>query len=168
MKKLIWILLILGMAGPLLYLGRWKWEKADEIPKLPELEVIASNGASDGGDSLKAATSPPRAFEEFENRVASALAELPTVSDAEKTEDAHQASGLALRGGETVGAISQAVQDNPSLAPGALKFYDDCASNPDVLIAVRKVCLKRLLELSRKTGVPVDAQADRFSSLNRH
>jgi hypothetical protein len=91
-------------------------------------------------------TRPDGMFTEFRRLTQDTLAILPLTEDvlANKTHDFHFSPPELLKTSPALGKIADALKEHSELVPQGIEFYDTCARNGEVLVAVRVVCLHRL------------------------
>lgn len=94
---------------------------------------------------------PEGSFSEFRRLTQDTLAVLPLTEDVRSTGgDFHFSPPQLLKTSPALGKIADAMKAHPELVPQGIEFYDTCARNSEVLIAVRVVCLHRLKHWVKK------------------
>jgi hypothetical protein len=75
--------------------------------------------------------------------------EIPSVEQLHALPDSavHFAPVVLMRGARALGAVAQALHDNPQLAPVAREFYQDCALEASYPPSVRALCFADLRKI---------------------
>ena len=128
---------------------------------LPKADAIASPSSQAEGP---VSSTPAR--EKMALLVEDTLRRMPTVQDlrALAEEEVHFTPQIIVEAGKRLATIALLAQDEPDSAPGAVSFYETCASDRDFPVAVRAVCYSNLMsmDLSRShsiaDGVPKEVR----------
>lgn len=80
---------------------------------------------------------------EFKEWTQNTLERLPTLTDLRrlKAREVHHMPAILQEAGQNLGAIAQALHDNPNLAAEAASFYKICFGREDLPVQVRGLCL---------------------------
>ena len=90
----------------------------------------------------------------FRRETTSTLNKLPTnqVISKNPDNDFHTAPPELMEASAPLGRILDAMKRNPALVTVGMEFYKTCASNTDLLIQIRAVCLRSFRDWSEKTN----------------
>jgi hypothetical protein len=81
--------------------------------------------------------------------------EIPSVEQIHALPDSavHFAPVILMRGARALGAVAQALHDNPQLAPAAKEFYQDCALDASYPPSVRALCFADLRKIDASASI---------------
>lgn len=121
----------------------------------------ASQATPSVGDAAVTANEPAKSemtLPEFAELVQKTQAALPTLQSLRDLTDeqVHGVPDVIRDAGRDLGAIAQALHDNPHFAAEAASFYRECFAREDVPTQVRGLCLAdhRILRMSNGDKVP--------------
>jgi len=94
------------------------------------------------------------------------LNELPRRALIENTseEELHHGPPGLSQSSLALGKVVGEMKKDPAKIPAGVEFYRSCASDEDVLTAVRAVCLKRLGEWAPRAQPPIEVDFSQFDS----
>ena len=115
------------------------------------LETIPLKKKSVGAAPLESELVPQGRFSKFQELTQSALGDLPTIDMVPPTPTSHTGVEPEIFGAnEKLAQIHETLAAQPDLVPQGMAFYDTCARNTQVAVAVRAVCLHSLTYWSAK------------------
>jgi hypothetical protein len=97
----------------------------------------------------------PQEFNEFTKNVERTLPLKHSLIDL-SDEEVHTTSKSVLDTARKLGLINQQLKSNKLLSAAAVKFYDGCATQEDVLTPIRALCLSHYLKLEMNKGITID------------
>lgn len=124
-------------------------------PEAPSREEPGKHGRERGGGQA------PRGAESafaFTRRLRAIEAALPTTARIRALPPAekHGTPAIVVQAGSELGAVAEAIERNPELAPQGALFYGNCARRREISLSIRSVCLASLRELAGSTGAAPD------------
>lgn len=81
---------------------------------------------------------------------------LPTMAELRKLPAValHRTPAPVMKANAAIGQVAEAIEREPARAGEGLAFYGDCARRADVATSVRALCLTKMRQLSKTSGLP--------------
>lgn len=94
---------------------------------------------------------------DLSRKIEDASRALPTLAEIRKLppEALHRTPEPVSKANALIGEVAEATAQDPSRASESLAFYGDCARREKVVDSVRALCLTKMRELSRSSGLPL-------------
>ena len=115
--------------------------KRTELPPAPPAPISSS------------APPPPT---ELSAALDEASRSLPTMAELRKLPAGalHRTPAPVMKANAAIGQVAEALEREPARAGEGLAFYGDCARRADVATSVRALCLTKMRQLSKSSGLP--------------
>ncbi len=92
----------------------------------------------------------------FQELLDETLLKLPKNIEVRQENDHHHRSPEILIAAKQLGAIRDAIKENPNLISSAMDFYSRCAEDEELIDAVRISCITNLATLGERQHSPVE------------
>lgn len=93
---------------------------------------------------------------EFQDELSRHYKNLPTLGDLKTltAEEVHHTPEIITEGGGIIGRVFDEADKDPKKRPDAMSFYKKCAEDQEVALAIRAMCLNKVLNLVPQWKIP--------------
>lgn len=98
-----------------------------------------------------------REAKQFRNYLQTSYVRLPTIESIRisKDGDLHRVPPEVLESSEIFGNITDKLKANISLTRDALRFYNACAANEQLMTSIRAVCARNLIDWAKIANIDI-------------
>jgi hypothetical protein len=140
-----------------------------EVLPLPPLKraenrVAAPLSALPEGPNSEAG--PSGTYSEFVRLTQDTLEALPRLDalQGKTSAEVHHSPAAVLKASAPLARVDESIRSNPALTPQGIQFYYECAMAPEILTAVRALCLRNFKYYAEKEPGVATVRKNEFPS----
>jgi hypothetical protein len=136
------------------------------LPPLKRSEYRAAMPSSALPEGHNTHAGPSGTYSEFVRLTQDTLAALPRreALRGKSSAEVHHAPSALLKASAPLARVDESIRTNPALTPQGIQFYYECAMTPEILTAVRALCLRNFKHYAEKEPGVASVRKNEFPS----